>query len=161
MWLKETVPHLQAFALQYEARHLIGEGIAAHYNRIADQTVRLPHSSKDVWIPAYKTTEGVDPMAIMGVTARRVARSYSPHHDIYKDTADGGRAYFRIMAIAANIGWVVPGIKTEETRASILDAFSATMNPQRVVDPKVLFMAGSAIAGAEIIPLTKVFGPQK
>ncbi len=155
MWLKEVVPRLQAFAIQDEARHLIGEAIASHYNRIADQTLKLPHSKNDIWIPAYETTDGVDPMGIMGVTARRVVLSSYPHQDIYKDNSDGGRTYYRITSIAPHIGWTVPGIGTEETRANILDAFSTTFNPERAISSQTLFIAGTVtVMGAEI-PLTE------
>lgn len=160
MWLQQVVPHLQAFAVQDEARHIVGEAIASHYNRIADQTLKLPHSKNDIWIPAYETTDGVDPMGIMGVIARRVTLSPYPHLDTYRDNSDGGRAYYRITSIVPNIGWTVPGIGTEETQASILDTFSATFNPERAVLPQTLFMAGTAtVMGAEI-PLTEVFGVQ-
>lgn len=48
MWLKEVVPRLQVFAIQDEARDLIGEAIASHYNRIAAQTLKLPQVH---WLP--------------------------------------------------------------------------------------------------------------
>lgn len=154
-WLREMVPHLQSFAGRDEARRLIGEGVAAHYNRIADQTVKLP-SSDEPWIPAYTTEEGVDPMALMGVIGGRM---YSPFPRDEKNVRRfHRRIHLRIMGIAECIGWTIPGIETEETRTAILDSFEATSDTERAADPQMLFMAGRiAVEGTEV-PMSEVFG---
>ena len=64
------------------------------------------------------------------------------------------------MSIAPHIGWTVPGISTEETRANILEAFNTTFDPERAVNPQTLFMAGTAtVMGAEI-SLAEIFNLQ-
>lgn len=158
-WLKQAVPLLQTFATGHTARALIGGSIAAHYNRIADQTLKLPHSGDDPWIPAYGTVDGIDPMALMGVTARRVELSAYPQ-DVYVDKSDYGRTYYRMMGIAEHIGWTIPGIGTEETRTAIFEAFQNTASPQRAVDPQALFMAGKLGIGRLEVPISEVLDPR-
>ena len=142
--LQAISSHLEAFALQDEACKLIGEAITTHYNRIADYTVRL----KDVegaWIPAHITADGVDPLSTLGVIVGKVQLDRRQDICMYQDPSGRKRRYYRIAGIAPYINWAIPGITTQETQASILDAFEATSDPARAIDPRALFMASKLL----------------
>lgn len=142
-WQIEIMAHLQDFARQDGAKAIIGEGIAAYYNRIAGVAKRIPRLTSKALIRVRPRGDEIAPLCYFGVHRGNAAADLDSE---YSDRRNGCQLYFDIETIASRVGWVIPGIGTAATQIAIREAFEETRDQTLPVDPEQLFMLGRAAA---------------